>query len=100
MAPALKNRESDKRKAFLREKRFNVVRICGIKSDFVTINSSVLYWIMRKISLEFCVSNKEFTGESRETYWKNILDLKRLKTSMRGVSAGIVETDRVSIGVH
>jgi len=36
---------------------------------------------MKELSPEFNVSREEFTGENRETYWKNIFDFKRLKMS-------------------
>jgi hypothetical protein len=47
----------------------------------VTIDSGVLHGIMKEISPEFDVRRREFTGENRETYWKNIFDFKRLKVS-------------------
>jgi hypothetical protein len=49
-------------------KRFNVVPMRNIKSHFVSIDSGVLYGIMREISPEFNVSRKEFSGENRETH--------------------------------
>jgi len=55
-------------------KRFNVVPMRNIKSHFVSIDSGVLYGIMREISPEFNVSRKEFSGGNRETYWKNTFD--------------------------
>jgi hypothetical protein len=36
---------------------------------------------MKEISSEFDVRRREFTGENRETYWKNIFDYKRLIVS-------------------
>jgi len=76
-----KNEEWERWKAVLMGKRFNVVPLCNIKSQFVTIDSAVLYRIMKELSPEFNVSREEFTGENRETYWKNIFDFKRLKMS-------------------
>jgi hypothetical protein len=57
--------------------------ICNIKWHSATIDSSVRHGIMRETSSEFDVSNKEFTGEDRETYWKYIVDLKRLETGKK-----------------
>jgi len=92
-----RDRQTDRRKAVLLEKRFNVDPLSNIKSYFVTIDSKILYGIMRKISPEFNVSREEFTGENRETYWKNIFNFKRLKVSKQKVFTGVIETDGVSI---
>jgi hypothetical protein len=62
------NEEWEKRNAVLMGKRFNVVPMCNIKSHFVTIDSSILYGIMRQISGEFDVSNRKFIGENREMH--------------------------------
>jgi len=62
-------------------KRFNVVLMSNIKSHFVTIDSGVLYGIMREISPEFNVNREDLTGENREPLWKNIFDFKRVKVS-------------------
>jgi len=95
-----KNEEWERRKAFLMGKRFNVVPVCNIKSQFVIIDSIVLYSIMMEISPEFNVSREEFTGENRETYWKSIFDFKRLKVSKQKVFTGMIETDGVAMCVH
>jgi hypothetical protein len=42
-------------------KRFNVVPMCNIKSHFVSIDSGVLYGIMKEISPKFDVSREEFS---------------------------------------
>jgi hypothetical protein len=91
-----KNEEWERQKAFLMGKRFNVVPLCNIKSHFVTIDSTVLYGIMREISPEFNFRKKEFTRETRETYWKDIFDFKRLKPSKQKVFTGMIETDGVA----
>jgi hypothetical protein len=75
-----KNQESLERKAFLMDKRFNVVPLCNTKWHVVATISSVLYGIM-EICPEFDVSRDEFTGENRETLWKRTFDFKRLNTS-------------------
>jgi hypothetical protein len=95
-----KNEEWERRKAFHMGKRFNVVPVCNIKSQFVTIDSRILYSIMMEISPEFNVSREEFTGENRETYWKSIFDFKRLKVSKQKVFTGMIETDGVAMCVH
>jgi len=81
-------------------KRFNVVPMCNIKSHFVSIDSGVLYGIMKEISPEFSVSREEFTGENRETYWKNNFNFKRLEASKQQVFTGMIETDGVALRVH
>jgi len=81
-------------------KRFNVVPLCNIKSHFVSIDSGVLYGIMRENSPEFDVSREDFTGENRETYWKNTFNFKRLKTSKQKLFTGVIETDGVALYVH
>jgi hypothetical protein len=43
------------------------------------MDSRILYGIMREISPEFNDNKEEFSGENRETYWKNIFDFKHLK---------------------
>jgi len=88
-----KNEEWERRKAVLMGKHFNVVPMCKIKSHFVTINSRILYGIMRDICPEFDVSREEFSGEVRETYWKDIFDFKRLKMSKQKVFTGMIEID-------
>jgi hypothetical protein len=94
------NAESEQRKAALLEKRFDVVRICNIKSQFGTIGFRVLYGIMNEICPEFDVRKIEFTGENREFHWKNIFDFKRLKTSKQKIFTRMIETDGVSMCVH
>jgi hypothetical protein len=95
------NEEWERRKAFLMGKRFNVVPMCNIRSHFVTIDSGVLYGIMREISPEFHVSREEFSGENRETNWKkNFVDFKRLKVSKQKVFTGMIESDGVAMSVH
>jgi hypothetical protein len=81
-------------------KRFNVVPLGNIKSHFVTIDSGVLYGIMRETSPEFDVSREEFSGENRETYWKDIFDYKRLKVSKQKLLTGMIETDGIPMCVH
>jgi len=81
-------------------KRFNVVPMRNIKSHFVSIDSGVLYGIMREICPEFDVSREEFSGENRETHWKNIFDFKRLRVSKQTVFTGLIETDGVALCVH
>jgi glyoxylate utilization-related uncharacterized protein len=51
-----KNEESQKRRAFLLKKRFDVVAIFKIKWLFVTIDSSILHAVMKETSREFDVS--------------------------------------------
>jgi hypothetical protein len=81
-----KNAESVERKAALAGTRFEVVRLCEIKSHFVTIDSRVLYGILKEISSGLDVRNKEFTGENRDTYWTHVFDVKRLNTSQKRYS--------------
>jgi len=81
----------------LLEKRFNVDPLSNIKSYFVTIDSRILYGIIREISPEFDARQTEFTGETRETYWKNIFDFKSLKVSKKKVFTDVIETDGVAI---
>jgi len=81
-------------------KRFNVVPICNIRSHFVSIDSGVLYGILKEICPEFDVWKTEFTGDKRETYWKNVFDFKRLKVSKQKISTGLIKTDGVSKCVH
>jgi len=95
-----KNEEWERRKAFLTGKRFNGVPLCNIKSHFVSIDFGVHNGIMRDINPEFDASREDFTGENRETYWKDILDFKRLKMSKQKVFKRMMESDRVAMCVH
>jgi hypothetical protein len=95
-----KNEEWERREAVLMGKRFNVVPMCNIKLHFVSIDSRILYGIMKEISPEFDVRRTEFTGENRETYWKNIFDFKRLKVGKQKIFTGMIETDGVALCVH
>jgi len=81
-------------------KRFYVVLMCTIKSHFVTIDSAVIHGIMKEISPEFDVSREGFSGENRETFWKNIFDFKRLRVSKQKVLTGMIETDGVVMCIH
>jgi hypothetical protein len=94
------NEEWERRKAVLVGKRSGVVPLSNIKSYFVSIDSGVLYGIMRDIRPKFSVSRKDFTGENRETHWKRISDSKRLKVSKQNVFTGKIETDGVALCVH
>jgi len=80
--------------------RSNIVPLCNIKSHFVSIDSGVLYGIMKGICPEFDVRKTEFSGETQETYWKNIFDIKRLKVSKKNKFTGMIETDGLAICVH
>ena len=55
---------------------------------------------MKEIFPEFDVSNKEITGENRETYWVNIFDFKRLKTSKQKLFTEVIEADGAAVCVH
>jgi len=81
-------------------KRCNMFPMCNIKSHFVTIDSRVLYGIMKEICPEFDVNREEFTGENRETYWKNIFSFKLLKVSKQMFFVRMIETDGVALCVH
>jgi len=94
------NEEWERRKAFLMGRRFNLVPMCNIKSHFVTVDSRILYGIMKGISAEFNVSREEFSGENRETSWKSLFDFKRLKVSKQKVFTGLIETDGVALCIH
>jgi len=94
------NEEWERRKAVLMGKRFTVVPLSNIKSHFVTIDSRILHGIMKEISPEFIVRKIEFTGQNRETYWKNVFHLKRLKVNKRKALTGMIETDGVAMCVH
>jgi hypothetical protein len=94
------NEAWERRKAVLMGKRFDVVPMCNNKSHFVTIDSTVLHGIMKEICPEFDASMEEFSGENRETYWKNIFDFKRLKVSKQKVFTGLIETDGVASCIH
>jgi hypothetical protein len=94
------NEEWERRKAFLMGRRFNLVPMCNIKSHFVTVDSRILYGIMKGISAEFNVSREEFSGENRETSWKSLFDFKRLKASKQKVLTGLIETDGVALCIH
>jgi len=95
------NAVTEKRKAALLEKRVNVVPLCNIKSHFVSIDSEIPYGIITEICPVFDVSNKEFTDENQETYWKkNIFDSKRLRTSKKKEFTGMIESDAIAMRVH
>jgi len=55
---------------------------------------------MKQICPEFYVSREDFTGENRETYWKNIFNFKRLKISKQKVFTGMFDIDGVSTCIH
>jgi hypothetical protein len=55
---------------------------------------------MREISPESDVRKTEFTGETGETYWKNIFDFRCLKTSKKKNFTETIETDGVAMCVH
>jgi len=95
-----KNEEWERRKAFLMGKCVNVIPMSNIKSHFVTIDSSVLYGIMKEIIPEFDVNRKEFTCDNRETDWKNSFNFKRLEVNKQKVFTGMIENDGLAICVH
>jgi hypothetical protein len=95
-----KNEEWERRKAVLIGKRFNVAPMSNIKSHFVTIDSGVVHGVMREISPEFNVNREEFSGENRETHWKNIFDSKRLRVSKQKLFTEMIETDGVALCIH
>jgi len=66
------NEQWERRKNFLMGKRFNVVPMWKVKSHFVTIDSGVLYGIMREISPAFEVRSTEITAVPRGTDWTDL----------------------------
>lgn len=56
------NEDSERQKAFLLGKRFNVVLLCNITSYFVPIDSSAVHGNIEEISLELDVHKKEFSN--------------------------------------
>jgi len=72
----------------LHHMRFTVVWLCKFISHFVNIDPRVLYVFMNEISPELDVSNKEVTGEIRDTYWKNNFDFNRPKRGKKMFSRG------------
>jgi hypothetical protein len=94
------NDEWERWKAFLMGKRLNVVPMCNIKSRFAKVDPNAHYSKMKEICPEVDVKNTEFTGENRETRWKNIFDFKRLKVSNQKVFTGLIETDGIALCVH
>jgi len=55
---------------------------------------------MKEMCPEFDVSREEFSGENRETYWKNIFSFKRLRVSKQKLFTGMIETDGVALCIH
>jgi len=64
------------------------VRLCEFKSHFVNIDSRFLYAFKNEIYPVPDRSNKEVTGEDRDTYWKNNFDCKRPIPAKRRYSRG------------
>jgi hypothetical protein len=81
-------------------KYFRVVPLCSIKSQFVAIDSRILYRIMKEIRSEFDVWKIEFAAESRETHLKNISSISNVSKRASKRYTGMIETDGVAIGVH
>ena len=92
-----KNEESEKRKAVLLGKHFNVLPLCNIKSRVVTIDSRILYGIMKEICPEFDVRKTEFTGTKQETYLEEYL---RFQTSQKGQAKCTHGDDRTRWSSH
>jgi hypothetical protein len=84
----------------LHHMRFTVVWLCKFISHFVNIDPRVLYVFMNEISPELDVSNKEVTGEIRDTYWKNNFDFNRPKRGKKNVFTGTFGYDGVYLCVH
>jgi len=64
------------------------VRLCEFKSHFVNIDSRFLYAVKKEIYPVPDRSNKEVTGEARDTYWMNNFDCKRPIPAKRRYSRG------------
>ena len=86
-----KNEESERRKAVLMRKRFDVVPMCNIKAHFVTIDPRILHGIMKEISPEYIVSREDFTGEKPGHVLEECL---RFQTAQSQQTKGIQWDDR------
>jgi hypothetical protein len=78
-------------------KLFNVVPICQIKSHFVTIDTYVLYGILKEIGFIDC--NEEEFVASKERSWYALFKISQLQGS--GCTFGCsLDTDGISMCMH
>jgi len=79
------------------KKRFDIVPICQSRAHFITIDTSVLYGILRELKL-VCCKSAEFE-DCRTEHWNSVFKLDRLK----GKGCEFTETinsDGLSACVH
>lgn len=77
-------------------RRFSLAPLHQISSHALTIDTHILYYMLRSIGILEGISKKEFTAD-RESYFKTVFDYDKLST---GQFSFLVQTDGVSIGFH
>jgi hypothetical protein len=76
---------------------FNILPLCNIKSHFITIDTSVLYGIMKETKLVDC-NSMTFTSLKFD-HWCSLFKVGSLK-GQHSIFTGTVETDGVAINFH
>jgi len=77
-------------------RKFNIAPIHSIGSHFLTIDTKILYYILKESKIISDLSEKEFRSQ-REKYYKQIF---RFKSSAKKVFSYTIQTDGVSICFH
>lgn len=80
-------------------KSFNLLPICGLKSHFITMDTSCLYGIMKDVGmLGKKVNQAEFQSLGSDQ-WMSILKIESVRVKSKTFT-GTIETDGVSVCLH
>lgn len=79
-------------------KLFNIVPICKVKPQFVTIDTLALYGLMKK-ELEMKVPTLNEFKKYKLKYWARFINFKKLEGGSNKFT-GTIQTDGISLCVH
>lgn len=87
-------------------KQFNIIPIASIRNKFITIDSCVLYGILKEVGIIDC-NSKEFI-DMEEDQWSSFLNTSKYEKTMKKKSLGqprkeftnIINTDGISVCAH
>lgn len=92
------NEETEKQRACRIGKRFDILPICRPRSHFITIDTSVLYGLLKDLRLISCKNMSEFVSCQKEN-WTSVFGVNHLEGKSSQFT-GTINTDGVSVCVH
>lgn len=84
-----------------RLKKFSIVPISSIRSKFITIDTSVLYGIMKELGMVGAKTNQATFESLKDAQWRSVFRLDKHEKRLRNKEfTNTVNTDGISLCVH